>query len=274
MGEAVLNYFIHNGREYNTADFNTIYGDNPPSVYEVIRIIDGIPLFLEEHYQRFKNSAAIIGNEINISFDNIKKHIERMISLNNVSNHNIKIVLNNFNQNTNDNYFFFIKSSYPNEDLYNQGIRTLLYDSIRENPNAKIINKNLRKDVDLLLTKKNCYEALLVNASGEVTEGSRSNLFFIKEGKVYTSPPGDVLMGITRQRIIKLCTENDIKVIEAPIYSNSLNSFEAAFISGTSPKVLPISCIDDLNYSTTNNALLKIMGIYNNEIDNYLKSHR
>jgi branched-chain amino acid aminotransferase len=274
MGEAVLNYFIHNGSEYGTPDFNKIYGDNPPSVYEVIRIIDGVPLFLEEHYLRLKNSAAIIKNEINISFDYIKSQIERMINLNNISNYNIKIILNNFVQDTNDNYFFFIKSSYPDENLYTQGIRTLLFDSIRENPNAKIINKNLRKEADLLLAKRNCYEALLVNSSGEVTEGSRSNLFFIKEGKVYTSPPGDVLMGITRQRIIKLCTENNIKVIEAPIYSNSLNSFEAAFISGTSPKVLPISCIDNLNYSTTNTILLKVMDIYNNEIDNYLKSHR
>ncbi len=274
MGEAVLNYFIHNGKEYSTPDFNKIYGDNPPSVYEVIRIIDGVPIFLEEHYLRLKNSAAIIGNEINISFDNIKSHINRMISLNNVSNYNIKIVLNNFYQNTNDNYFFFIKSSYPNENLYSQGIRTLLLDSIRENPNAKIINKNLRKEADLLLAKRNCYEALLVNTSGEVTEGSRSNLFFIKDGKVYTSPPGDVLMGITRGRIIKLCTENNIKVIETPIYSSSLNSYEAAFISGTSPKVLPISCIDNLEYSTSNQTLLKVMDIYNNEIDNYLKSHR
>lgn len=274
MREAVLKFFIHNGNEYSTLDFNTIYGDNPPSIYEVIRIIDGVPLFLEEHYLRLKNSAAIIKNEINISFDYIKSQIERMISLNNVSNYNIKIILNNFIQNTNDNYFFFIKSSYPNEDLYSKGISTLLYDSIRENPNAKIINKHLRKEVDLLLTERNCYEALLVNTSGEVTEGSRSNLFFIKDGKVYTSLPGDVLMGITRQRIIKLCTENNINVIEAPIYSNSLNSFEAAFISGTSPKVLPISCIDDLNYSTSNDTLLKVMDIYNNEINDYLKSHR
>lgn len=273
MGEAVLNSFIHNGNVYDAPDFDNIYKDNPPSIYEVIRIIDGIPLFLEEHYQRLKNSAGILGIEISTNFEDIKKNIEKMIKLNNISNNNIKIVVNNFSQNI-DYYFFFIKSSYPNEDLYKLGIRTLLYDSMRENPNAKIINKSLRKDVDALLSKKNCYEALLVNSLGEVTEGSRSNLFFIKDGKVYTSPPGDVLMGITRQRIIKLCNDNNIDVVEAPIYSKSLNSYEAAFISGTSPKVLPISCIDDIHYSTSNHTLLKVMDIYNNEINSYLKSHR
>lgn len=272
MGDAVLKYFIHNEVEYEAPDFDRIYKDMAPSVYEVIRIIDGIPLFLEEHYSRLKNSAALLGNEINMSFDTIKSKIEKMIQLNEVSNYNIKIVVNNFEQNT-DTYFFFIKSSYPNENLYSQGIKTFLFDSTRENPNAKIINKNLRKDVDMLLKERNCYEALLVNDSKEVTEGSRSNLFFIKDGIVYTSPAGDVLMGITRQRIIKLCTKHNIKVVEAPIYSKSLNSYEAAFISGTSPKVLPISSIDELHYSTSNETLLKVMDIYNNEINEYLKNH-
>lgn len=273
MEKAVLDFFLYNGNEYNTPEFNAIYGEDPPSIYEVIRIIDGVPLFLEEHYTRLNKSAAILGNEINMSFNSIKSNIEKMIHLNNVSNHNIKIVINNFVKNTNNNYFFLIKSNYPNEDLYSQGIRTFLYDFMRENPNAKIINKGLREEVDILLAKKNCYEALLVNSLGEITEGSRSNLFFIKEGKVYTSPPGDVLLGITRQRIIKLCTENNIDVVETPIYSNSLNSYEAAFISGTSPKVLPIANIDDLQYSTSNETLLKVMNLYNKEIDNYLKSH-
>lgn len=274
MGEAVLNYFIHNESECSTLDFDITYRDNSPSIYEVIRIIDSVPLFLEEHYLRLKNTAGILGNEINMSFDNIKSNIEKMIAINNVSNYNIKIILNNFRENTSDSYFFFIKSNYPDEELYNNGIRTFLYNSVRENPNAKIIHKNFRKEIDILLADRNCYEALLVNTSGEITEGSRSNLFFIREGKVYTSPPGDVLMGITRQRIIKLCTENNINVIERPIYPNSLNLYEAAFISGTSPKVLPISSIDDLHYSTSNDTLLKVMDIYNNEINDYVKSHK
>lgn len=273
MGEAVLKFFLHNESEYETPEFENIYKDNSPSIYEVIRIIDRVPLFLEEHYTRLKNSAALLGNEINMSFESIKSNIKKMIQLNNVSNYNIKIVVNNFSQNINY-YFYFIKSSYPDEELYRLGIKTFLYDSMRENPNAKIINKSLRGEIDKLLLKKNCYEALLVNKSGEVTEGSRSNLFFIKEGKVFTPPKGDVLMGITRQRIIKLCTENRIDVIEVPLFLNSLNSYEAAFISGTSPKVLPISSIDDISYSASDKTLLKIMDIYNKEIELYMKLHR
>lgn len=272
MGDAVLKYFLYNDNKYSTPDFDKIYKDNAPSIYEVIRIIDGVPLFLEEHFQRLKSSASILGTEINLSFEGVKNNIEKMIQLNNVSNYNIKIVVNNFAQSI-DYYFFFIKSSYPDEELYKKGIKTFLYDSMRENPNAKVINKNLREEVDKLLPKKDCYEALLVNKSGEVTEGSKSNVFFIKGEKVYTPPKGDVLMGVTRQRIIKLCTENSIDVIEAPIHSRDLGSYEAAFISGTSPKVLPISNIDNISYSTSNETLLKVMNVYNMEIEKYIKLH-
>lgn len=273
MGEAVFNYFIHNENVYDVQEFDSIYKDNTPSIYEVIRIIDGIPLFLEEHYQRLKNSAGIIGNELGMSFEYIKSNIDKMVRLNDVSRYNIKIIVNNFSVNP-DYYFFFIKSGYPEESLYQSGIRTLLYSSTRKNPNAKIINRSLRRDVDALLLEKDCYEALLVNPAGEITEGSRSNLFFIRDGRVYTSPPGDVLMGITRQRIIKLCAEHNIEVVEAAIYSKDLNKFQAAFISGTSPKVLPISSIDDISFSTSNKTLLKLMEIYNGEIEEYIKLHK
>lgn len=273
MGEAVFNSFIHNGNVYDAQEFDNIYKDNPPSVYEVIRIIDGIPLFLEEHYERLKNSAELIGYKIDMKFEDIKGNIDKMVKLNNVLSNNIKIIVNNFSINS-DYYFYFIKSRYPDESLYKKGIRTFLYSSTRENPNAKIINSNLRRDVDALLHRKDCYEALLVNSYGEITEGSRSNLFFIRDGRVYTSPPGDVLMGITRQRIIKLCTEHNIEVVETAVHTRDLSKFEAAFISGTSPKVLPVSVIDDMSFSTSNGTLLKIMEIYNREIDEYIKHHK
>jgi branched-chain amino acid aminotransferase len=113
-----------------------------------------------------------------------------------------------------------------------------------------------------------------VNCSGEITEGSRSNLFFIKGNSVYTSPSKDVLMGITRQRIISICRKNGIGVNETAILADQVEFFDAAFISGTSPKVLPISTIDDYKYSTDNSLLLNIMEIYNNEIQNYINNHK
>lgn len=274
MGEAVFQYFIYNGKLEKISDFEKIYVDRYPSVYEVIRIIDGVPLFLEEHYKRFVHSAEIVGCKLNLSFEEIKESIAKMIKNNNVTNYNIKLVVNNLESSKQDSYYFFISSSYPEESMYKNGVETFLYRAERKNPNAKVIDKNLRNTINQLLKDKKCFEAILVNQKEEITEGSRSNIFFVKGDEVVTSLAKDVLQGITRQRVMSQCERNGIKVIEETIPVRQLSSFDAAFICGTSPKILPISLIDDIKFSTTNKVLLKIMDIYNLEIENYINQHK
>lgn len=274
MSDAVLKQFIYNGKLYDVSEFDNVYNDKYPSVYEVIRVIDGIPLFLEEHYQRFENSFAILGHKLKKSYDDIKDSLNSLIKANDVINYNVKIVVNDLKNENENSYFFFIKSNYPDENMYKYGVNTFLYNAERKNPNAKVIDKDLRGTINNLIAQGSFYEAVLVNSKGEITEGSRSNIFFIKDDYVVTAPNKDVLKGITRQRIISLCERENIKVLEEPIPSDNIKCFQAAFICGTSPKVLPISKIDELPFSLDNSVLTKIMGIYDREIQNYIASHK
>lgn len=274
MSEAVLNFFICNNEVFDTLEFDNVYVEEHPSVYEVIRLINGVPLFLEEHHERLIRSAALLGYNLNITLEEIRRNIERIVEKNNVQNYNVKLVVNNLEKTKKDVYYFFIESNYPDEDMYLKGVSVFLYNGERVNPNAKVIQKHLRNKINEQLKKEKCYEALLVNSDGEITEGSRSNLFFIKDDIVCTAPSEDVLIGITRQRIIRLCGLNGIKVTESKIKVAELDSFESAFISGTSPKVLPISNIGDMKLSTNNPLLRKIMEIYDDEINSYIKLHK
>lgn len=274
MSEALLDLFIYNEKIYKTKEFEYLYHDKSPSLYEVIRIVDGVPLFLEEHYERLINSARIINYSLEIPIEAIRENIIKMVRVNNIKDHNIKIVINNLEGNELNQYYFFIKSEYPSMDMYNEGVSTITYSAVRDNPNAKIINKKLRENVNKLLKEKECYEALLINENDEITEGSRSNTFFIKGNTVYTAPSEGVLLGVTRQRIISLCRKNNISVIEEPINMDSLSSFEAVFMSGTSPKVLPIKRVDDLKFDVRNDLLLKVMKIYDEEINSYINKHK
>lgn len=275
MTEAIFNKFTFNGKLYDTSQFDSIYRSTSPSVYEVIRVMDGTPLFLEEHYKRLISSAASIGKNISFPIESLNENIQALCKANTIKSNNVKLIINDFSSNPDGiSYLFFIHSSYPTEEMYRNGVTTGLYSAVRENPNAKIINQSLRDGVNEYLKNNSLYEALLVNKNDEVTEGSRSNIFFIKNGQAYTSPAEGVLLGVTRQRIIRLCTENSIKVHEENIPVASLNEFDAAFISGTSPKVLPISSIGDVMLSCSNNCLRKIMGLYDQEISNYLCLHK
>jgi len=275
MSEAIFDKFIFNGTLYDTNLFESTYRTLSPSVYEVIRVMDGTPLFLEDHYKRLISSAASIGKEVIFSIEKLREYIKTLCNAANVKNNNVKLVINDFESNPQGNfYLFFIKSSYPTDEMYKNGVKTGLYSAVRENPHAKIINQSLRDSVNEYLEKNSLYEAILVNEKGEITEGSRSNIFFIKNNEVYTSPAEGVLLGVTRQRIIKLCIENSIVVHEDVIPSSCINEFQAAFISGTSPKVLPIASIGDMKLSCNNDCLRKIMELYDLEISNYLRLHK
>ena len=77
--------------------------------------------------------------------------------------------------------------------LYTEGVKTILYYGERENPNAKIVNDNFRAKVTEEIKKSNAFEAILVDRNGLITEGSKSNIFAIKDGKLITAKAEAVL---------------------------------------------------------------------------------
>jgi branched-chain amino acid aminotransferase len=277
MREIVFDQFIYNNQVLNTSEFENVYKDISPSVYEVIRIMDGVPLFFEEHYHRLVHSTNLLNHKINITFESMKANIMNIVKLNKVLNNNLKIIVNNLENDVFDEYYFFIHSTYPDSQLYSKGIQTITYQATRKNPNAKVIYQTMRDEINHKLKEKNCYEALLVDDNNNVTEGSRSNLFFIGtdglgSDQLYTAPAKDVLIGVTRKKIIDLCKANAIQVVETPISLASIKGFSAGFISGTSPKILPISEIDNHSYDLENPLLQRIILLYNDEINHYIKT--
>lgn len=81
--------------------------------------------------------------------------------------------------------------------------------------------------------------------NGLITEGSRSNIFFILKGRVYTHPEsGHILSGITRANVIRLAAESGITVVEEAVSLGTLSSCEEAFITNTSSEVTPVTEIN------------------------------
>jgi branched-chain amino acid aminotransferase len=129
--------------------------------------------------------------------------------------------------------------------------------------------------VNKKLEENDAYEALLVNNRGEITEGSRSNLFFVVHGKIYTAPAEDVLIGITRKYILEACNNLRLEVIEQPIPFSMLDYAEGAFITGTSPKVLPIAAIEERELASASNVIVRsILTEYDKILDLYIRKHK
>ena len=111
---------------------------------------------------------------------------------------------------------------------------------------------------------------LLINDKGFITEGSRSNIFFIKDNKIITPPQKEVLNGITRRNILKICKQNKIDIIEESLNVSNIKEIDVAFLSGTSLKVLPVKQIEKHEFNIENEFLKRIMKLYNDAIDNYI----
>lgn len=274
-GEAIEMYSIHNGKIINN-ESQTIYCNSHSGiVYEVIRVIDGVPLFLEDHISRLLKSSEMIDINISHLIDKIESDIKRIILINHKPQKNLKILVYIDDKNNINYSIFFIKSSYPDPELYKNGITTILFKALRENPNAKVQNSQLRERVNKELQKNNAYEALLVNEQEYITEGSKSNVFFAKDGSLYTSPKQDVLLGVTRTHIVELANELGIKVIEEPIHKSFLSICDGLFITGTSPKALPISKVDEMMFnSPKNETIRRLMKAYDLSIAEYIDSHK
>ncbi|WP_026888231.1 aminotransferase class IV [Clostridium beijerinckii] len=239
-------------------------------IYEVLRVIDRKPIFLESHLKRMKNSFDLINEEFPLSYDNISKEIDELIKNENKSDGNIKIT---FGINEKKLRVFFIEHSYPSDEMYINGVDTILYFGERENPNAKIINDTFREKVNKEIKDKNAYEAILVDSNGYITEGSRSNIFIVKGNKLLTSPVKAVLPGVTRGEIIDIANKVGIEVNEVEYKYSDIDKLDGMFISGTSPKILPIKTVDRISFNVDNNIIRKLMKEYDSEIEKYIKNH-
>ena len=153
------------------------------------------------------------------------------------------------------------KSFYPDEKYYKNGVAAAVLGIERPNPNAKISRADYIEKVQNYREKKGVFEVLLKNSEGQLTEGSKSNLFFIKGNTVITAPSSMVLEGIMRKYVFETCGILGIPVDDSrPIELNELSHMDGAFITGTSINVLPVSCIEEMvHYDAENPVLRRIM---------------
>lgn len=237
-------------------------------IYEVLRVVEGKPLFLENHLKRMKNSFELINEEFKFSYEEISKKIQELIKSEKKLEGNIKITYGICERVLK---VFFIEHSYPSAEMYRNGVDTILYFAERENPNAKIVNTNFREKVNQEIKDKNVYEAILVDSKGNITEGSRSNIFMVKGNNVITSPVKAVLPGVTRGEVINIAKKLGIEVKETEFSYLDIKELDGMFISGTSPKILPIKVVDDIALNADNRIIRELIREYDKEIDLYIK---
>ena len=274
MNECLGKYFVKNGLLNEVANFDNSFVAGPDYIYEVFRVIDGVALFLEDHLARLNSTCTLSGQDIVIDANSIALKVYELISANSLTEGNIKVVITESQKSIYDCLIYITNHSYPTPEQAEKGVVVKLQKGIRHNPNAKIMDIALRSVANKIKDKEVVYETLLVDGQGCITEGSRSNVFFIRDNKIITPPLSDVLPGITRKHVINACTRIGSEVIQEKVLARSVIIMEAIFITGTSRMVLPVSRIDDVEFDTGHPAIRKIKSEFLNYVINYLEANQ
>ena len=95
---------------------------------------------------------------------------------------------------------------------------------------------------------KGCSDAMMFDYRGYVAEATGANIFFVKNGEVHTPDPDCFLNGITRQTVIGMLKDRQIKVHERHIMPEELEGFEQCWLTGTAAEVTPVGQIGDYNF--------------------------
>lgn len=260
-----IKYFSLNGELKKISEFPVEVVKASGLVYEVIKVVNGDLCLIDEHINRMSNSLEI-SNHINICITELKQYSKELIVANELLNGNLKIVFKIIDNKANW-FLFFIPHRYPSDEQYSKGVKLISQKAERPNPNAKIANWSIRGKANKIIDDNNIYETLLINSDNEVTEGSRSNVFFIKGNMFYTADIEYVLAGITRSTIIAFIKELGYEIVYKNIPFNEIKDYDACFISGTSPGVLQVNSIDGIPFEINNKVYQELFRAYN-KIDN------
>ena len=220
-------------------------------VYENIRIINGQAFFLKDHLKRLIESAKIIGifHQFELSF--IENSVLKLVKNNKIKIYNLKIFL--IGSSTKEKaslYISCLNPLFPDKKLYRDGAEFITYNYERIFPHAKTFNM-LQSYIAFSKAKESgSYDALLINHNGFITEGTRTNFFCIKNKTIYTPYEKDILLGVMRKATLKVALKNNFKIVETNIKPEDIKSYDGAFVTSTSSKIIPIKSINSiiLNY--------------------------
>jgi branched-chain amino acid aminotransferase len=261
MTECVGKKFVLNGELQPTELFDKSLVYEGDSVYEVIRLLNGSPVFFSDHMERLITSVKLQRKELLVGAPLLREAIKCLTKLEKKHDTNLKIVFN-YKKSANNFLVYLIESVYPTQIQYQKGVKGIFYFAERKDPEVKVINHKLRFSICNKLIAESAYEAILVNEDNLITEGSRTNIFFLKNNTLITAPDNMVLNGITRKYIIAICQENNIKIEFDCVKVSGIKDYDAIFMTGTSPMVLPFACIGNDIFDVKVPLIEKLRNLY------------
>jgi branched-chain amino acid aminotransferase len=220
-------------------------------VFDFLITYNKRPFYLKEHVQRLKNSADKIGLQLNHTQKEICDIVEETVRRN--TDHgesNIRIVYSGgissdgVTPEGNGKLMVMVtpKLELP-EWWYTDGAKIITLDIERFIPGAKSTNYLTAVWALQQAHHQDAIESIYVDRRGHLREGTTTNLYFFKDGKMITTD-ADILPGVTRAVLLDLL-KGHFDIVFREISREEIAGMEEAFISASNKEIVPIVKIDD-----------------------------
>lgn len=239
-------------------DHGFLYGDG---AFEGIRAYHGKAFKLQAHVDRLYRSLKALWIEMPYGQEQFVANIEKLVEKNEVTDGYIRVTVSRGvtlgldPRNIKGDPTVVISTDklalYP-QSMYENGLSVVTVATRVASPQVlepriKSLGKylcNIQAKIEA--NQVGAGEGLMLTEDGYVAECTGDNIFYIRNGVVYTPPAFlGILEGITRQAVIELLTEMGIKVEEKVFTRFDLYTADEAFLTGTAAEVIPMVKLDD-----------------------------
>ncbi|MCX7600831.1 MAG: aminotransferase class IV [Meiothermus sp.] len=217
-------------------------------VFEFFRILRGIPVFLEDHLERFERSARLLELEVPYGRKALVEFIHELIWVNDLEQGGIQMLLTGgysedaFTPGKPNLVITPIAVTPPPAHLYERGGKVILHQNQRELPEAKTTDYLVAVRLARRMRAEGATEVVYHDGQ-QVSEGGRSSLCIIKNGVLLTAREG-VLPGITRKHLLQVARPL-LPIEERNLSLEELFSADEVLLTGATRQVMPITQIED-----------------------------
>jgi branched-chain amino acid aminotransferase len=236
------------------------------SVFEGLRVYDGLIFKLNEHTERLFYSASRLGFKIPYSVNEINEFCKEVVKVQNITNGYVRplawrgseMMAVSAQKNTiHVAIAAWEWGSYFDPKIKINGIKLDISKWQKPAPNSipwdakaagnYMINTLSKHSAE----EKGFNDSMMLDHQGNIAEATGANVFFIndKQTEIYTPPADSFLNGITRRTVIEIAKNIQIKVIEQKIKPKDLVNFKGCFLTGSAAEVTPVSQIGEYHFT-------------------------
>lgn len=207
--------------------------------FETIAVEQGKTVFLKAHLERLEKAASFLGlgeiKQRGVTEEAVEKYLSEQKE--ELVHHGLKIMVSE------KNVLFQIRSNPYHEKQYEKGFK-MDFSMVRRNETSLLTGYKTMNYGDCILEKRAAAclgmdERIFLNTKGEIAEGTVSNLFFIRDGKLETPKEEcGLLPGIVRDY---LCETQEVK--KTVIYPEDLDQYQECFVTNSLMGIMPVKSL-------------------------------